>query len=440
MLLASYYFYASNSQWLLILIILSTSIDYLCALGITDTDNQRKRKLWLLLSLVSNLSILGFFKYFNFFAQSVTELVGLIGFTLSWVDINIILPVGISFFTFQSMSYTIDVYRKEMPAERSFYRFAFFVAYFPQLIAGPIVRAKEFIPQIALKPKLSINDFEWSLFMIFRGLFKKIILADALALYADLAFSTPGQIDWMAAWIGVYAFTFQIYFDFSGYTDIARGCAKLMGYNLPLNFDSPYVATSITDFWRRWHISLSTWLRDYLYISLGGNKMKNQLGVYRNLMITMLLGGLWHGAAWNFVIWGFLHGLFLSLERLLRIGRFKNQNKKDIPLMLFRRLFYFHLIVMTWIVFRVDNMDDLFILVHKLFEIGKPYILINGYVVVIGISVGNWLLQIISERLSIYRKPYELPVLLKGSVYAIVAIMIMIFNSGEPTPFIYFQF
>ncbi len=441
MLLASYYFYTSNNHWLILLIFASTQIDYVAALAIDRATSQAQKKRWLWLSLGTNLGILAYFKYFNFFAGSVAEVAGNLGIELSWVDLNIALPVGISFYTFQSLSYTIDVYRGHLKPEKSWYRFAFFVAYFPQLIAGPIVRASEFLHQTHQPPKLSASELEEALYRIFVGLFKKIVLADFLAIYADQAFSDPASVGTVGAWIGIYAFALQIYFDFSGYTDIAIGCARLMGYRLPENFRQPYVAVSITDFWRRWHMSLSRWLRDYLYFSLGGNRVKTRWRIYRNLMITMLLGGLWHGAAWHFVIWGFLHGALLSLERVFGVAR---GAKADQALSLRRRviggLILFQVTVLLWIPFRAENNDLLLALLEKLttFTDGPP--LTVGMVAAVSLIMLAWLSQLFNEYIDPKVWWLRQPVVLKGAVYAGIFFVVLVFNSGTPTPFIYFRF
>jgi alginate O-acetyltransferase complex protein AlgI len=270
LLLASFYFYQSNSGWQLGLLLIATQVTFWAALMVSRSQKPAVRRAWLLVSVVSNLGMLAYFKYVNFFAETVTEIASRFGVSLTWVDLNVLLPIGISFYTFESLSYTIDVYRGLIPAQQSWYRFAFFVAYFPHLIAGPIMRAGQFIPQLDVRPRLDVQALEEGLMRIGRGLFKKIVLADYLAVFADRAFNAPSQVDMISTWLGVYAFTFQIYFDFSGYTDLAVGSARLMGFQLPENFRNPYVALSATDFWRRWHITLSFWLRDYLYIPLGG--------------------------------------------------------------------------------------------------------------------------------------------------------------------------
>ena len=314
LLASSYFFYMWWNPWLVSLIVFSTSLDYVVGRRIAATEESGARKRLLSLSLVANLGLLAFFKYYNFFVESMARLLTLGSDSLA---LKIILPVGISFYTFQSMSYTIDIYRRRLEPARSFWDFALFVSCFPQLVAGPIVRASAFLPQLeewsSPKPRQVLEGVHLALL----GMVKKVVFADQFALVADQYFANPAQSPGLlSAWTGVLAFSLQIFFDFSGYTDIARGCGKLLGFEFPLNFRRPYLATSITEFWRRWHISLSTWLRDYLYIPLGGSR-DGVLRTYRNLFVTMLLGGLWHGASWNFVVWGGFHGVSLAIERML---------------------------------------------------------------------------------------------------------------------------
>lgn len=275
-----------------------------------------RRKAVLTFSMVMNLGFLGFFKYFNFFADNFAALASSMGFQPSWTTLNIILPVGISFYTFQSMSYTIDVYRKQIPWEPSLLKFATFIAMFPQLVAGPIVRAVDFLYQMSEDKRFSWHNLNSGLGRILWGFFKKVAIADSIAPFVDQVFAAPDSFSSMHLCLGVVFYSFQIYCDFSGYSDIAIGLARIMGYTFPENFRTPYFSRSFSEFWTRWHISLSTWLRDYLYIPLGGNR-SGTFHTYKNLMLTMLIGGLWHGANWAFIFWGFLHGSYLVLQRLL---------------------------------------------------------------------------------------------------------------------------
>jgi alginate O-acetyltransferase complex protein AlgI len=292
----------------------STCLDYAVGLGIAAAPSEARRKMWLLASLAANLGVLCFFKYFNFFINSAGDFLNWFGLHTSAHTLNIILPYGVSFYTFQSMSYSIDVYRRRLEPVRRFLDLAFFISFFPQLVAGPIVRAMTFLPQVFEKRVWANVDVRGCVTLFFIGFVKKACVSEFVAPFADQFFAAPQQYSHPGALIGVFFYAVQIYCDFSGYTDMAIATARLLGYELTVNFDFPYFSANITEFWRRWHISLSTWLRDYLYISLGGNR-GSKLFTYRNLMLTMLLGGLWHGASWNFVIWGGLHGAALIVHR-----------------------------------------------------------------------------------------------------------------------------
>lgn len=315
LLCASYYFYAYWDFRFCGLLWLSTVVDFFVARRMQVTENQSARRGLLMLSLVVNLGVLGFFKYCNFFIESAQPILESIGWNSQ--TLNIILPVGISFYTFQTLSYTIDVYRRVIKPSKSFLDFALFVAFFPQLVAGPIVRARELLPQLAAVPRWSHRRFYGGAQQMLRGAFKKVLLADRLGEVVDVVFAGPDLYSGVTVWIAVIAYAGQIYYDFSGYSDMAIGAAKMLGYRFPVNFRHPYLATSMAEFWHRWHITLSRWLRDYVYVSLGGNRI-GPAATYRNLMITMTLGGLWHGAAWTFVLWGVWHGVSLAFERFLR--------------------------------------------------------------------------------------------------------------------------
>jgi alginate O-acetyltransferase complex protein AlgI len=320
LLVASYTFYGAWDYRFLALLAATTLIDYYIALGIENQSSAQTRKRLLVLSMVSNLGVLGFFKYFNFFTDSFVSLLGTFGMTASPFTLEIILPVGISFYTFQSMSYTIDVYRGQLKPSSSLRDFSLYVAFFPQLVAGPIERATTLLPQIVSPRQVTLDKIGSGLVLIVVGLYKKVVMADNLAPIVDGIFSKQQGFTAEEVFVGSLLFAFQIYGDFSGYTDIARGTSRILGFELMPNFKQPYFARNPSDFWRRWHISLSTWLRDYLYISLGGNQ-GTRLHTYRNLMLTMVLGGLWHGAAWNFVWWGVFHGSLLVGYRIYEDGR-----------------------------------------------------------------------------------------------------------------------
>jgi D-alanyl-lipoteichoic acid acyltransferase DltB (MBOAT superfamily) len=354
LLVASYFFYGWWDWRFLLLMIGSTLIDYFIAIKIADTEDPRVRKSLLVLSLIINFSILGFFKYFNFFADSLVGALSGIGIHASLPVLRIILPPGISFYTFQEVAYIVDVYSGKLPASRSFLDYGLFISLFPHLIAGPIQRPSHLLPQVQ-KPREWDSEKAFSgLLLILEGLFRKCVIADNCALIANAAFGGSfGKPSLPVALLGMYAFAWQIYGDFSGYSSIARGCAQLMGFHFMVNFRQPYFAESIQDFWRRWHISLSTWLRDYLYIPLGGNR-HGERKTYRNLMLTMLLGGLWHGANWTFVIWGGLHGGGLSAER-----KFRNEAaaRAGVVWKWLRRIFIFHVVCLAWIFFRAQSLS-----------------------------------------------------------------------------------
>ncbi len=309
-LLASCYFYAYWNPIYLLLLATPSLIDYFCAIRIEDSSNKRSRKAWLITSLVTNFGLLGYFKYTNFFVENLSEIFG-----IRASHFDIVLPVGISFFTFKTLSYTIDVYRGEIAANRSLWQYAMFVTYFPELVAGPIVRASVFLPQMTRSLKFSWERVYVGLQIVLLGVTKKVLIADRMAPFVDEVFRSPAGFSRFSVITAILAYSIQIYCDFSGYSDIAIGISKIIGFDLPENFNMPYIATSITEFWRRWHITLSSWLRDYLYIPLGGNR-KGRIRTYINLFIVMLLGGLWHGASWNFVFWGALHGVGLAIHKI----------------------------------------------------------------------------------------------------------------------------
>ncbi|MCH8513571.1 MAG: hypothetical protein LAT83_18230 [Kiritimatiellae bacterium] len=377
--LLSYLFYGWANPLFVILMFGSTVVDYFCGLVIaapaTDPDGtlnplprdgprNRKQRLALLVSIVTNLSLLGFFKYFNFFSDSINEIAQMMGAAgpLFERTLNVTLPLGISFYTFQSMSYSIDCYRGDAKAIRKFVDFSCYVSLFPQLVAGPIIRFQEVADQIVTRTH-TLEKFARGIAFFSIGMMKKIWLANPCGNMADLVFDAE-QVTTLDAWTGVLAYAFQIYFDFSAYTDMAIGLGLMIGFVFPKNFDSPYHAATITEFWRRWHISLSTWLREYLYIPLGGNR-RGHTRTYINLALVMLIGGLWHGAAWTFVIWGGIHGLFLALERFL-IPRFPR-----ITLPRFVGVGYtFFITCLAWIFFRSDTATAAMGLIRTLFTPG----------------------------------------------------------------------
>ena len=367
--LGSYLFYAWWNPWFVLLMIASTVIDFLCGKIIfNSTPEKPQRKIGLLISIAANLSILGFFKYGNFFAENVSILarsIGLGEIALPEFFNKIILPIGISFYTFQSMSYTIDIYRKKaLPAE-NFLTFACYVSMFPQLVAGPIVRYSDIAKQ--LKHRIhSAGSFIYGFTRFNFGFAKKILLANPVGEIADLCFSAgQSSLSTPAAWIGVICYAFQIYFDFSAYSDMAIGLGRMFGFTFRENFDSPYKSGSITEFWRRWHISLSSFLKDYLYIPLGGNR-KGTSRTYINLIIVMFLGGLWHGAQWTFVIWGLIHGSILVIERISRRSKLGEKLPRSMKVLL-----TFIIILITWVFFRAENINIALNYLSKMFSVGE---------------------------------------------------------------------
>ncbi|MEX2122220.1 MAG: MBOAT family protein [Pirellulales bacterium] len=314
LLAASFYFYASWNHWLAAIIAVSTTVDYWVARGMQSAGDPRRRKLLLSVTVVGNLALLCYFKYANFFLESLEQALRAAGSTASLPLLSVILPIGISFYTFEAINYAVDVYRRHVPAERSLANFMLFITFFPHLVAGPIVRARDFLPQIQRAKHWDWARMQLGVSFFLMGLFKKLAIADRMALFADPVFANPEQYRTSAVWLAVLAYALQIYCDFSGYTDMALGSAHMLGYKLAKNFNMPYLAANISDFWRRWHISLSSWLRDYLFIPLGGSR-RSAWQTNRNLLITMTLGGLWHGASWTFVAWGVLHGLLLIGHR-----------------------------------------------------------------------------------------------------------------------------
>lgn len=354
----SIFFYYKSSGLFVLLLIFTLVLVFLISKKM-DKKEGKERKLWLTFSVVSCLGFLAYFKYTNFFYENLCALTG-----GEFKALNIFLPVGISFYTFQLLTYVIDVYRRKMEVERNFINYAFYISFFPHMVAGPIVRASLFLPQLREKISISAIEIERGFFLILQGLVKKALIADYLSQYNDMIFQNPAGYSGFENLLAVYGYTIQIYCDFSGYSDMAIGMGKMMGFDLGINFMKPYQATSITDFWRRWHISLSTWLRDYLYIPLGGNR-KGKYRTYINLMITMLIGGLWHGANWKFIFWGGLHGIGLAVHKLwttLTKGIFKpNPVGKVVGWFL-----TLHFVMFLWIFFRAQSFDSALLMLNQI--------------------------------------------------------------------------
>ena len=370
LLAASYLFYMGWNAKYALLILFSTVLDYSIGLLLEETERPRLRRLLLTASIVGNLGVLAVFKYYDFFVESAAAVLAAAGWTVSLPTLRVLLPVGISFYTFQTLSYTLDIYYRRLRPTRNFLEFALFVSFFPQLVAGPIVRASQFLHQIAPTPKLTLEAFQSGMMLIFIGLLKKIAIADVLAeTIVDQAFANPAHASGYHLLLATYGYAFQLYADFSGYSDIAIGAARLLGYELPINFDAPYRSRSITEFWRRWHITLSSFLRDYLYIPLGGNRH----GVWRtrrNLLITLLLAGLWHGAGWTFVLFGLYHGLLLVFETFSRrrAGVFSGDDRGRAWEVgqLVQVAITFHLCCIGWIIFRAQHVVDIGLIFQRI--------------------------------------------------------------------------
>ncbi|MBW2733629.1 MAG: MBOAT family protein [Deltaproteobacteria bacterium] len=443
LLAASYTFYAWWSAYYLLLIIASSAIDYLVGGRLHHSQEPRRRKAWLLVSLVGNLGLLGIFKYFNFFSASVGALLAHLGVTLTPPQIDVLLPVGISFYTFQSMSYTIDIYRRKLDPEQTPLPFVVFVAFFPQLVAGPIVRAKELLPQLACQPQLTARDATRGYLLIMIGLLKKAVIADLLAVnLVDRVFETPALYTSMEVLLGVYGYALQIYCDFSAYSDIAIGSALLLGLTLPKNFDHPYRASNLQDFWRRWHISLSSWLRDYLYIPLGGSA-GSSWQTYRNLAITMLLGGLWHGAAWTFVVWGAMHGVMLGLTRAAQRSGVLALLRQHVSPRLWQLVgiaITFHFVCLTWIFFRSPDFAHAagMLLILAEFTGGSA----NISPLVWSVLALGAMTHVIPDGVARLEEEgiHRLPAPLMGALLFATVTLVRYAASSEAVPFIYFQF
>ncbi|WP_299122840.1 MBOAT family O-acyltransferase [uncultured Winogradskyella sp.] len=437
LLISSYVFYGWWDYRFLSLIMFSSFLDYFVGQKIEQAIGEKNKKRWLLVSLCSNLGLLGVFKYYNFFADSFASTMSTMGWEVNDLTLNIILPVGISFYTFQTLSYSIDIYRGQIKASKDIVSFFTFVSLFPQLVAGPIERASNLIPQIEKKRNLNITLIKTGVFQIFIGLFRKVAIADNLGVYVDSVYANYEIHNSSTLLVATVFYAFQIYFDFSGYSDIAIGSAKLFGFNFNRNFNFPYFSKTLTEFWRRWHMSLSFWLRDYLYISLGGNR-KGIVITYRNLLLTMLLGGLWHGSSWNFVIWGAIHGLFLSFEKYtfsaLKIKTFNA----------FGYIYTFIVVLIAWIFFRASDLQSASIIVTEIlsFNYGSLFIGdINAFVnAVLLISIGFLIdLKIFRSNVSLEDYGVRFNTVKLSIIVSIIILMLCLFYSTAEN-FIYFQF
>jgi alginate O-acetyltransferase complex protein AlgI len=440
LLLASYLFYAAWNPPFMILLWVSTVVDWYAAQGLVKSQRQSARHAWMLLSVVANLGMLGYFKYGQFLLDNFTVFMHALGVDYTPAHSDIVLPVGISFYTFATMSYTLDVYLRRAAPARNLLDYALFVTFFPHLVAGPIMRPTELVPQFAEPRRASADQLRFGLALMTLGLFNKVVLADSfLATIAERVYDSdkiPGALD---AWAATLAFSGQIFCDFAGYSTTAIGAALCLGFAMPDNFRFPYAAVGFSDFWRRWHITLSSWLRDYLYIPLGGNR-HGEARTYVALMTTMLLGGLWHGANWTFVVWGGLHGLYLAAERVLR-ARFTNYRPGPIAFVALGLLTY-ALINLTWVFFRAKNFGKAWTVLRGMFGLNaetKPmlatFYLLCVLFIVGGIVLTHWLMR--SRTLeSVVARTHPAAV---SSVWAMLAFAIVI-AQGSGSAFIYFQF
>lgn len=488
-ILFSLFFYYKSSGFYFVLLLFSTVIDFYLGHWIHESTDKGKRKFYLILSIIANLGLLAYFKYTGFIADTINSVTG------SNLEVwDIFLPVGISFYTFQTMSYSIDIYRRKLTPSKDILEFAFFVSFFPQLVAGPIVRAADFIPQIRRATQVSLEDIGRGFLLICAGLFKKAVISDYIGVnFVDRVFESPALYSGFENLMSVYAYALQIYCDFSGYSDIAIGIGLLLGFQLPINFRTPYQSATIQEFWRRWHISLSSWLRDYLYISLGGNR-KGKWRTYLNLMITMLLGGLWHGASWKFVIWGALHGFALAIERywmerkenfrgrwnekvnfiddwvmnnwirsrkpfLVRLGRqydkagntywyvrnnylpfYRKHLKRPFGIIL-----TFHFVCFCWIFFRASSFEIALEMISQIlyaFDTNIIWNFIVGYKKVVYLIILGFLLHFIPEDLDqkLEKAFINSPMIVQSLTLAIVIWFVIQAQSAGIQPFIYFQF
>lgn len=453
---ASYVFYAHWDWRFLPLIWGSSTVDWLLGNAIARAEDPRRRKLWLVGTVIVNLGVLGFFKYFNFGVDSMAAALAAFGIEPPEIALRVALPIGISFFTFESMSYVIDIYRREIEPQKSYFEYLSFVAFFPHLVAGPIVRPRDLLPQLAGPARFSAEEASEGLFLVAVGLLKKVAIGDYLALnLVDRVFDAPAMYSALECYAAVVGYALQIYCDFSGYTDIAIGSALLLGVRFPLNFNAPYKAHNVSDFWRRWHISLSTWLRDYLYISLGGNR-RGRWRTYFNLMITMLLGGLWHGASWTFVVWGALHGGALAVTRAFQEVRARLvARKRGLPVPVGGRLpaapptpwgrvvgvlLTFHFVCACWVFFRAESFGKAHLLFSQMATLTTYHP--NLHVSVLAVMAVGLVTHFLPERLYLGAREafVRMPAPAQGLALFLAAVAVRQMASSSAVPFVYFQF
>ncbi len=448
LLFSSYYFYMSWNPKYILLIIFSTLIDYFSAIKIDSTDSKKIKKIFLALSLMTNLGLLFIFKYFNFFSDSFTKLINSFSLQLDPITLKFLLPVGISFYTFQTLSYTIDVYRGKLKAEKHLGIFAVYVSFFPQLVAGPIERATNLLPQFNKRVDLTYNKFSKGIKLILFGFFKKVVVADFAANYVNQIYNNVNLYTGFPLIIATFAFALQIYCDFSGYSDIAIGTARILGIKLMTNFKAPYFAKSISEFWKRWHISLSSWFKDYLYIPLGGNRV-SKLRWYSNIFIVFLVSGLWHGANWTFVIWGALHGIFLILDILTnshieKLNIFFSKLKINFLFKIVRVSITFTLVNLGWIFFRANTVSDAIYIISNLFKMINFSYLNSILIPTLSLFIILGLFVFI-EHIFVYYKNFKNKIsnihfIYKMIFFTILINMIFILGVFTDAKFIYFQF
>lgn len=439
LVVSSYIFYGWWDWRFCSLLFVSTVLDYVCGLYIPGKHGKR----WVWISIVGQLTMLGFFKYFNFFEDSVRRLLEMFHMTPDWPTLKIILPVGISFYTFQTLSYTIDIWRGKLKPVRNFMDFAVFVSFWPHLVAGPILRATFLMPQILAPRKVTSREWSEGTYFILAGLVKKVAVADVISAAIEPALKSPGDFSSSQLYLSIFLFSLRIYCDFSGYTDIARGASLFLGFRLVENFRFPYFSFGIQDFWRRWHMSLSQWLRDYLYVSLGGNR-GGAMKTYRNLMLTMLLGGLWHGASWSFVFWGFLHGAYLAIGKM--IGDYTDRFVEWSAMIRMKWLVLavgifltFHLATFTWIFFVITDFRVALQFCQGLLKLTHTYdadllrLALYGTAVLLFIDLPEALTKA-------HNYLADRPLVVRSAAYACYLALLVVTWTRNYEPFIYFQF
>ncbi|OQY39506.1 MAG: membrane-bound O-acyltransferase family protein [Candidatus Cloacimonetes bacterium 4572_65] len=446
LLAGSYYFYMCWKIEYIILILFSTIIDYYCSLKMDSKEHKRDKKKYLIISLITNLGILFLFKYFNFFGETTNLILQKFNIFYNVPRFNLLLPVGISFYTFQTLSYSIDVYKGKQKAEKHFGIFALYVSFFPQLVAGPIERSTHLLPQFKRETKFEYNNVRRGLLLILAGLFKKVVIADNISNYVDPVYNSVGLVQGFPLILATLFFGIQIYCDFSGYSDIAIGVAKILGYDLMKNFNLPYFSKSIKEFWGRWHISLSTWFRDYVYLELGGNRTTTMLWI-RNIAAVFILSGLWHGANLTFIVWGVLHFLFYLFSHFLKPIRQKSFNvfKKFTPMWLisfYRVLFTYISVHIAWVFFRANSLNDAIYIIKNMFPVTNFNLNTQStavFAVYCFLILILFIFMIIREKLDIIAFLDRCPLVVRWSFYLIAPLFIIIFQ-GSASNFIYFQF